>query len=299
MSIVSESIVAAPKASPSTSTPEATPRTAAAQTGEAVAALAARLEADGVTFRPPPGETPNDTLLRFLNARQGNLSKASAFLAADAAWRAEQRIDELRELEASEVLGSAKAVAAVGRVLPVAYGGGVDRQGRPVIWKHFGAQCRVSKLLDVTSLEHLSRYNAWLSEQFTLCLRDAKATKWTVVMDAEGWHVGLGDRTAMRFLKNMAELDANHYPERLAHIVVINAPAMLAGAWRIIRGWLDEVTRDKVDIISSAEAASARLDSLIDPSQRPALYGGTQPALDGWPVRAGLKLGAHEKLHPS
>ena len=109
-------------------------------------------------------------------------------------------------------------------------------------------------------------------------------------MDAAGWHVGLADRTAMRFLKSMAELDANHYPERLAHIIVLNAPSMLAGAWRVIRGWLDEVTRDKVDIISSAELASARLDGLIDPSQRPALYGGTQPTPDGWPTRAGLKL---------
>ena len=55
---------------------------------EGVAALAARLKDDGVVFTPPPGETTEDTLLRFLNARQGNVRKAAAFLRDDAAWRA-------------------------------------------------------------------------------------------------------------------------------------------------------------------------------------------------------------------
>tara|TARA_B100000780_G_scaffold249505_1_gene195237 strand:- start:182 stop:319 length:138 start_codon:yes stop_codon:yes gene_type:complete len=35
----------------------------------------------------------------------------------------------------------------------------------------------------------------------------------------------------------MSEMDANHYPERLASLIVINAPPMLAACWRVIRTW--------------------------------------------------------------
>ena len=77
---------------------------------EDVTALAARLKEDGVEFTPPPGETPEETLLRFLNARQGNILKAAAFLKEDAGWRAAQTIDELREQDAAAVLGCDPAV---------------------------------------------------------------------------------------------------------------------------------------------------------------------------------------------
>ena len=291
----------APTATPATAAaPSATPATAAApsaattvratEDSHAIDALAAQLQAEGVSFVPPPGESRDDTLKRFLDARQGNVPKAAAFLAADAAWRDEQRIDELRALGAEEVLGGAAAVAGLLKVLPVAYGTGVDRLGRPIVYKHFGHQCKLSRMLDVTSLEQIYRYNAWLNEQLTLCLAEAAATKWTVVIDAAGWHWGLADATCFRILKHMADVDANHYPERLACILIINAPPAIAAVWRIVSRWLDDVTRAKVDIISDRkpEQARARLESLALPSQRPEQYGGTLPALAGWPAKGGL-----------
>lgn len=260
------------------------------QERRAIDALAAQLEAGGVSFEPPPGESLDETLKRFLDARQGNVPKAAAFLAADSAWRNEQRIDELRTLRAEEVLGGAAALDGLLKVLPVAFGTGVDRSGRPIVYKHFGHQCKLSKVLDVASLEQVCRYNAWLNEQLTLCLAEAAATKWTVVIDAAGWHWGLADATSFRILKHMADVDARHYPERLAGILVLNAPPAIAAVWRVVSRWLDEVTRAKVDIISdrTPEQARARLESLALPSQRPQQYGGTQPALAGWPTKGGL-----------
>lgn len=255
---------------------------------EDVTALAARLKEDGVEFTPPPGETPEETLLRFLNARQGNILKAAAFLKEDAGWRAAQTIDELREQDAAAVLGCDPAVLR--RVVPAAYGNGCDREGHPLVFRHFGAQCKLKSLLEHTSVQHLARYNAWLNEQLTLCLRDASAKRWTIVIDALGWHVGLFDSTAFRVLRSMSETDANHYPERLASILVINAPPMLAGAWRVIRTWLDEVTRAKIDFVSvgQPEEARRRLDQLADPTQRPQQYGGTGSPLVEWPMRSGI-----------
>ena len=73
------------------------------QEAEGVAALATQLDEDGVAFVPPPGEKREETLRRFLAARQGDVRKAAAFLKEDAAWRAAQAIDELREQDAAAV----------------------------------------------------------------------------------------------------------------------------------------------------------------------------------------------------
>ena len=72
--------------------------------------------------------------------------------------------------------------AILQRVLPAAFGSGCDREGQPLVFKHFGAQCKLRSLLEHTSVQHLARYNAWLNEQLTLCLRDAAASRWTLAL---------------------------------------------------------------------------------------------------------------------
>ena len=80
----------------------------------------------------------------------------------------------------SQVLGCDPAILQ--RVLPAAFGSGCDREGQPLVFKHFGAQCKLRSLLEHTSVQHLARYNAWLNEQLTLCLRDAAASRWTITL---------------------------------------------------------------------------------------------------------------------
>ena len=40
---------------------------------------------------------------------------------------------------------------------------------------------------------------------------------------------------SLRVLRSMAALDADHYPERLGRLIVVNAPRLLAFAWRASR----------------------------------------------------------------
>lgn len=47
----------------------------------------------------------------------------------------------------------------------------------------------------------------------------------------------------------MATTDSDHYPERLGTMVIINAPSMLSFAWNVIKGFLDAVTKEKINII--------------------------------------------------
>lgn len=47
----------------------------------------------------------------------------------------------------------------------------------------------------------------------------------------------------------MAITDSDHYPERLGTMIIINAPSVLSFAWRIIQGFLDAVTKEKINIL--------------------------------------------------
>ena len=175
------------------------------------------LDERGVVWRPPPGESEDACLCRFLRARGHKAAKAADFLAADMAWRAQLRVDERRDESAASILGGEEAEAALQAVLPHCCRG-ADRVGRPIIYKHFGAQCEVHKLTKLTSIERVCDYNWWINEQYVKALAAHGASMWVIIVDARGWHPGLFDTAAYRFLRSMAAVDADHYPERLASI---------------------------------------------------------------------------------
>ena len=81
------------------------------QEAEGVAALATQLDEDGVAFVPPPCEKREETLRRFLAARQGDVRKAAAFLKEDAAWRAAHALPGCR-VPRARMLGVCRMVSA-------------------------------------------------------------------------------------------------------------------------------------------------------------------------------------------
>ena len=293
----------------------------------ACAALELALASRGVRPATAPHETVQATLVRFLRACKGDAAAAEEMVAADIAWREEHAIGKLLQRSANEVLDCDEAIVqAVAPCVCV----GVDRAGRPLILKHMGSQCQISRLLKHTSQERLLLYGARLNEGFVAALADAGASEWTIVIDAAGWHLGargvttcpsralsslhlllraevhaasrcsldvplllagLFDSAAVTFLRNTAVADGAHHPERLAAMIVLNAPRVLAVAWGVIRTWIDAVTADKIHILAEADKEGAR-DVLLRyaaPSQLPPQYGGTGGALPPtWPVRGGV-----------
>lgn len=273
----------------SSSLAPAKPEEIALAEAEALQGFRGLLEGRGIDA----GELSHKDLLRFLRARKLDLPKAADFLSSDMAWRRDNRIKERSLEDGASVLGCAPAKLQA--VLPHACPGGLDKQGRPLLFKHFGGQCELRKVLRETCESKLHDYNWWLNEQHVRRLDEVGADKWVVIMDAKGWYPALFDTTAFRFLKAMAKIDSDHYPERLGAIVVINAPATLAFCWKVVRTWLDEETRQKVDIISTGNPIRAkdRILALADPAQLPQQYCGTAPPLatwPEWPSRSGLPV---------
>jgi hypothetical protein len=88
----------------------------------------------------------------------------------------------------------------------------------------------------------------------------------------------LATNDAFTFIKGMAVTDSDHYPERLGTLLVINAPSMLAVAYRVIQGFLDNIQKQKIRIMGTDrnEWLPVLLE-YIDIDQIPMQYGGTAP----------------------
>jgi len=254
------------------------------------ALLAARAVDAGDRLAVDAGDLSRSDLIRFLRARKLHLGKSADFLIADLTWRRDCRIKERSAEDGAAVLGC--DLTKLQAILPHA-SGGVDRQGRPLLFKHFGGQCEIRKMLKDTTLRNMEDYNWWLNERHVRRLDELGQVQWIVIIDAKNWSPTLFDSTAYKFLKSMAKIDSDHYPERLGGMVVVNAPAALAFCWRVVRTWLDEATRDKVEIFSSGDGRRARetLLRMADPSELPEQYCGSAAPLaawPAWPARSGL-----------
>jgi hypothetical protein len=156
---------------------------------------------------------------------------------------------------------------------------------RPVSYRQFG-KFEVWNVLKLTTMDRLVRFHAWETEQALRSMYELTSTSgynietFVLVIDAAGWNMRLATADAFTFIKGMAVTDSDHYPERLGTMVIINAPAVLSFAWRIIQGFLDSVTKEKIRILSADPAEwQPVLQHYINVDQIPRQYGGTAPDL--------------------
>ena len=262
------------------------------QTKDLIQRTQSLLNHDAQEALPKQEKQRHDMIRRFLIARNYDTKRAAAFLDKHLAWREANLVDQRRHQSAESILGC--DLVHMQTILPHATGG-TDRHGRLLVYLHFGGQCELRKLLKHTKIENLMAYCWWLSESYVRKLDQLGTDQWCSIIDAKGWHLGLFDGTAVRFLQGMHKIWSDHYPERLNRLIVVNAPATLAIAWKVIRTWLDDKTRHKIEIVSSRDLPQAvrSLSALAEASQLAEQYGGTGPRLCPWPVcpsHGGLSL---------
>jgi len=221
-------------------------------------------------------------ILRFLRARKYNVKNALAMIREDINWRAQSNRLDLPKESAQDVLNC--NIEKLYDYFPVWFQG-YDKQMRPVSYRKFG-KFEIWNVLKLTTMERLIRFHAWETEQalrsmYSLSRKSGyNIETFVIVIDASGWNLKLATSDAFAFIKGMAVTDSDHYPERLGTLVLINAPSMLSFAWRVIQGFLDSVTKEKIKILSSdPEEWQPVLRHYIDNDQIPRQYGGTAPDL--------------------
>lgn len=70
------------------------------------------------------------------------------------------------------------------------------------------------------------------------------------ILDLKG--VGLiKAKNAFDYIQRASGISQNYYPERLGKLYIINAPWGFSTVWGLIKGWLDPVTVQKINILGS------------------------------------------------
>lgn len=62
-------------------------------------------------------------------------------------------------------------------------------------------------------------------------------------------NLNMRHRAGVKLIKLIAQQDQAYYPERLGKIYVINAPWVFPFFWKLVRGWIDKKTAEKVVVL--------------------------------------------------
>jgi len=166
----------------------------------------------------------DDTLARFLIARNNKLKLAVPLLQGAESWRSLHY--PILKMDCLEILS--KGIMKMR---------GVDKEGRPLL-------VVTSKLLNPKErdLEEMARAVIWWAEHAIRALPDDKS-KYTILFDRTD--AGLQNQDT-EFTKFFTQVFQRMYPERLHMAIVYPSGVLFWTVWNIVKIFLDPVTRNKV-----------------------------------------------------
>ncbi|KAI9140808.1 CRAL-TRIO domain-containing protein [Paraphysoderma sedebokerense] len=197
-------------------------------------------------------EHPSAVVLKFLRARNFDVSKAVPMLLKAFYWRTEANI--LHTLEKGETNMPQELLS--GKVITHKF----DKLGRPVLYVNVAQHIKGANTNEEL-VAHLK-----LTTETTPLMLQHPVDQGTLVFNMEG----IGPKNMdLVFTKNFIQLLDNYYPESLGQGLILNAPWLFNGFWRLIRPLLNPVIQSKIQFISNSE-----LSNFIDPSNIPVSFGG-------------------------
>ena len=96
------------------------------------------------------------------------------------------------------------------------------------------------------SIDDLLQHFIYISEYLWQVLEPSDSARSISVVDISG--IGMSDigGEVLDFIKKASAVSGAHYPERSAHIYIINVPSWFSWTWNMIKTMIDPVTREKV-----------------------------------------------------
>jgi len=194
-------------------------------------------------------------LLRFIVARKGKVNDALKMLLNALIWRVTYDIEGLCK-QGERII--AEEEFSCGKVYFYKY----DKEGRFVTYIH------VSKhIKDVRPQIETEKMTILSMETVRLILNKENPTA-CMVFDMNGFSMQNMDYGFIRFLLNCFQ---NYYPEMLGVALIVGAPWIFHGCWKIIKQLLDPVVANKVQFIKD----KSEIKNYIDESEIPECLGGT------------------------
>ena len=88
-------------------------------------------------------------------------------------------------------------------------------------------------------------------------------------------------RRPLNIIKAQSSIDSLCFPETLNRMVIVNAPSFFTITWKVIRGWIDARTANKVTLIGSNMIKMREtLAKIVDLNELPIDYGGDGDSVD-------------------
>ncbi|KAL1918169.1 uncharacterized protein VTP21DRAFT_3435 [Calcarisporiella thermophila] len=210
------------------------------------------------------------TLLRFLRARRFNHAAAKAMFTATEQWRRDMDVDSLVQ---NFVFPEAEEMA---KFYPRFYHK-TDRKGRPVYIEQLGG-IDVARMFKITTEDRMIKhfivgYEHLIHERFPACSQAAgeRVEQTFTITDLKGLSLRQVPM-ALGFIKRIAAIAQDNYPELMGKMIIINAPFLFSGAFNMIKPFLDEVTASKIVILGSKY--QTELLKYVDPQNLPEEFGG-------------------------
>jgi len=188
--------------------------------------------------RPPRAGLTAATEERYLRARKGDVRQAARMLAETLRWRREVRPGEI---DGREFDGWRRTEGL--------YVGGLDGSGRPVLV----TRKKADGLRPGEEPRYL-RHLAWTLENCARLMRPGQE-RWVWLMDLNGYSRANSPplRVSLATLRTLAD----HYPERLERVYLVDAPGVFSVLWNVLWPFIDPVTRAKIKFVRSADYVAA------------------------------------------
>lgn len=197
------------------------------------------------TFQNVHQGHPKETMLRFLKAREWNVSKAHKMLVDSLNWRIENEIDSVleRPIVPVDLYRSIRDSQLVGL-------SGYTKEGHPVFGIGVGQSTydKASVHYYVQSHIQINEYRdriilPMLTEKFgrpiTTCVK---------VLDMTG--LKLSALSQMKILSSISTVDDLNYPEKSETYYIVNVPYIFSACWKVVKPLLQERTKKKVKVLS-------------------------------------------------
>jgi CRAL/TRIO domain/CRAL/TRIO, N-terminal domain len=209
-------------------------------------------------------------MLRFIRAAKFNHEAAVGRLRATLGWRVDANVDAIFPAQSSAVdFAVLRGEATCGKmfVLPAP-----DKAGRSVIVMRPGLQ-------QSEHPENNIRFLIYTLERASqVCAAAAQPggeNKYIVIVDYRAGDFTLRRAPSMSVSKATLQIMQNHYPERLSHAFLFDAPSFFLPLFRMLRPFIDPVTFGKIHFVQQADAHTNPVcTSVLDPSTTPEEYGG-------------------------
>lgn len=202
---------------------------------------------------------------RFIAAEKGDEEKGRQRYLNTLEWRKENGIDSI-------LVTPHPTFETIKKYYPQ-YFQGRTRDGLPVYYERPGKIDLPALKREGLSIDDLLRHYMYITEYTWRVIEPSDSGRSITVLDVTG--IGMYDLggEVLDFIKRASAFTGAHYPERSAHIFIINIPGWFNMIWRMVKPLIDPVTREKVHMLKGS-AILKELETLIDIDTIPSDYGG-------------------------